>query len=136
MGTRRLSLQRIDRGNLDRAGSVEIRERGVILSVTGSEALGGQCPDIRSHIISATADGFVIEGAITTQVDSVAGGARCRRSGAMESRTTGRCQDWRLQQMQSPCDSTTGDVDLDVLDIRAHGPAHGLDVRFQEVVPL
>ena len=102
MGTHRLSLQRIDRGNLDRAGSVEIRERGAILSVTGSEALGGQRPDIRSHIISATADGFEFEGAITTQVDSVAGGARSTRSGAMESRTTGRYQDRRLQQMQAP----------------------------------
>ncbi len=59
VGTHRLSLQRIDRGNLDRAGSVEIRERGVILSVTGSEALDGQRLDIRSHIILATADGFV-----------------------------------------------------------------------------
>lgn len=117
VGTHRLSLQWIDWGDLDRAGSVEIRERGGILTVNGSETLGAQRLDIHGHITSATADGFVFEGAITMQVDSVAGGAPCTRSGTMDFRATGRRQYWRLQQMQSPCGSITDYVDIYFLGI-------------------
>ena len=117
VGTHRLSLQWIDWGDLDRAGSVEIGTRGDILVVDGSETLGEQRLDTHGRITSATADGFGFEGAITMQVDSVAGGAPCTRNGAMEFRATGRRQYWRLQQMQSPCGSTTDYVDIYFLGI-------------------
>lgn len=117
VGTHTLSLQWIDWGDLDKAGSVEISERGGILVVNGSETLGRQRLDIHGHIVSASADGFVFEGAITMQVDSVAGGAPCTRSGTMHFRTTGTRKYWRLQEMQSPCGSTTDYVDIYFLGI-------------------
>lgn len=92
VGTHRLSLQWIDWGDLDRAGPVEIGERGDILVVEGSETLGEQRLDTHGHITSATTDGFGFEGAITMQLGSVAGAAPCTRCGTIHFRARARRQ--------------------------------------------
>lgn len=117
VGTHKLSLQWIDWGDLDQAGSVVIKDRGDVLTVNGSETKGAQRLDIHGQITAASQDGFVFDGTITMQVDSVAEGSPCTRSGTMHFKTSGKRKYWRLQEMQSPCDVTTDYVDIYFLGI-------------------
>lgn len=55
---------------------------------------------------------FKFNGKITTSVSYIKGGEACVREGEMTFRITGSRKYWRLQEMRSPCDTSTDYVDI------------------------
>ena len=116
VGEHRLTLQWLGWDDLTRAGNVLIEDRGDSLSVTGEqsgrEGNLGDYLKIEGKIVSASKDGFVFNGDITTRVNHIADGVECKRSGTFTFKTKGTRKYWRMQEMDNPCDPATDYVDI------------------------
>ena len=116
VGDHLLTLQWLGWGDLSGAGKLVIEDAGDRLPMRGEQhGTGENAGDyvrIEGRIVSATRDGFVFEGEILTRVHHIAGGVECRRAGTFNFKATGKRKYWRLQEMQSPCDSAADYVDV------------------------
>lgn len=116
VGEHKLTLQWLGWSDLEHAGKIVIEDRGDTLSVSGEQA--GQGDSLGDHlkidgrIVSASKDGFVFVGDITTRVSYVADGAECKRSGTFTFKTKGGRKYWRMQEMDNPCEAVTDYVDI------------------------
>jgi hypothetical protein len=116
VGDHALTLQWLGWGDLSQAGKLVVEDRGKTLSAEG-EQIGrgeneGDYLKMSGKIVSANKDGFVFEGDILIRVHHNADGNECRRSGTFAFKTKGSRKYWRLQEMDSPCDTVTDYVDV------------------------
>lgn len=116
VGDHMLTLQWLGWGDLSGAGKLVVTDAGDSLAARGEQRGTGENADdyvrVDGRIVSATRDGFVFEGEILTRVHHIAGGVECKRAGTFSFKATGKRKYWRLQEMQSPCDSATDYVDV------------------------
>ena len=116
VGDHALTLQWLGWGDLSRAGKVVVEDRGDTLSLSGEQNGEGENAGdylrLSGKIISASRDGFVFVGDITTHVNHIADGAACKRSGTFTFKTKGARKYWRMQEMTNPCDPVTDYVDV------------------------
>ena len=116
VGEHRLTLQWLGWNDLGRSGNLVIEDRGRILSVAGEQSGQGEnlgdYLKISGNIVSATKDGFVFTGDITTRVGHIADGVACKRSGTFTFKTKGTRKYWRMQEMDNPCEPVTDYVDV------------------------
>lgn len=116
VGDHALTLQWLGWGDLDSAGKLVVEDRGDTLSMTGEQNGEGENTGdylrLTGKIVSASRDGFVFVGDITTRVNHIAGGAECKRSGTFTFTTKGARKYWRMQEMTNPCDPVTDYVDV------------------------
>lgn len=116
VGDHALTLQWLGWGDLSRAGKVVIEDRGDTLSLAGEQngedENAGDYVRLSGKIVSASRDGFVFVGDITTRVNHIADGAECKRSGTFTFKTRGARKYWRMQEMTNPCDPVTDYVDV------------------------
>ncbi len=116
VGKHLLTVQWLSWGGLRDAGKLVVKDLGTVLSAEG-EQLGrgenaGDYLKISGNILSASKDGFVFEGDILIRVHHNANGEECKRSGTFTFKTKGGRKYWRLQEMDSPCDTATDYVDV------------------------
>jgi ribosomal protein L27 len=116
VGEHALTVQWIGWGDLSQAGKLVVKDRGKTLWVEG-EQIGrgeneGDYLKMSGKIVSASKDGFVFEGDILIRVHHNANGEECKRSGTFTFKTKGTRKYWRLQEMDSPCDTVTDYVDV------------------------
>lgn len=113
LGRHRLSLQWI---SWDYFGAATVTRRGGMLYLKGRQdgrgASRGDYLIVDGAITSIGAKEFTFDGRIVTRVSHIAGGEPCVREGEMTFRITGNRRYWRLQEMQSPCDTATDYVDV------------------------
>jgi hypothetical protein len=116
VGEHRLTLQWLGWSDLSKAGNVTIKDGRKTLSVEGEQiGVGENAGDylrISGKIVAASKNGFVFEGDIVTRVHHNANGEECKRSGRFNFATKSGRKYWRLQEMDSPCDSVTDYVDI------------------------
>ncbi len=116
VGDHVLTLQWLGWGDLSRAGKVVIEDRGDALSLNGEQNGEGENAGdylrLSGKIVSASRDGFVFVGDITTRVNHIADGAECKRSGTFSFKAKGARKYWRMQEMTNPCDPVTDYVDV------------------------
>lgn len=116
VGDHALTLQWLGWGDLSGAGKVMIEDRGDTLSLTGEQnGKGENAGDylrLSGKIVSASKDGFIFVGDITTRVNHIADGAECKRSGTFTFKAKGARKYWRMQEMTNPCDPVTDYVDV------------------------
>ncbi len=116
VGDHALTLQWLGWGDLSRAGRLVIEDRGQTLSLSGEQ--NGEGENARDYlrlsgkIVSASRDGFVFVGDITTRVNHIADGVECKRSGTFTFKTKGGRKYWRMQEMTNPCDPVADYVDV------------------------
>jgi hypothetical protein len=116
VGEHMLTVQWLSWGGLRDAGKLVVNDLGTALAAEG-EQLGrgenaGDYLKMSGKIVSASKDGFVFEGDILIRVHHNANGEECKRSGAFTFKTKGARKYWRLQEMDSPCDTATDYVDV------------------------
>ncbi len=116
VGDHVLTIQWLGWGDLSRAGKVVIEDRGDTLSLSGEQNGEGENAGdylrLSGKIVSASRDGFVFIGDITTKVNHIADGAECKRSGTFTFKSKGARKYWRMQEMTNPCDPVTDYVDV------------------------
>lgn len=120
VGDHALTLQWLGWGDLNRAGKVVIEDRGHSLSLAGEQngeqngegENAGDYVRLSGKIVSASRDGFVFVGDITTRVNHIADGTECKRSGTFTIKAKGARKYWRMQEMTNPCDPVTDYVDV------------------------
>jgi hypothetical protein len=116
VGDHALTLQWLGRSDLSNAGKLVIKHRGKTLSAEG-EQMGrgeneGDYLKMSGKIVSASKDGFVFKGDILIRTHHNANGEECKRSGTFTFKTKGASEYWRLQEMDSPCDTVTDYADV------------------------
>lgn len=116
VGEHALTLQWLGWGDLSSAGKVVVDDQGDTLSLSGEHNGEGENVGdylrLSGKIVSASKDGFVFVGDITTKVNHIADGAECKRSGSFTFKTKGARKYWRMQEMTNPCDPVTDYVDV------------------------
>jgi hypothetical protein len=111
LGRHRLSLQWI---SWDYFGAATVTERGGVLYLKGNQRQrgGSDYLTIDGVITSIDAKEFSFSGKIVTRISHINGGAPCVRDGDFTFKITGKRKYWRLQEMDSPCDTATDYVDI------------------------
>lgn len=116
VGDHALTLQWLGWGDLNRAGKVVVEDRGDTLSLSGEQKGEGENAGdyvrLSGKVVSASRDGFVFVGDITTRVGHIADGVECKRSGTFTFKAKGARKYWRMQEMTNPCDPVTDYVDV------------------------
>ena len=116
VGNHALTLQWLGWGDLSRAGKVMVEDRGDTLLLSGEQSGEGENAGdyvrLSGKIVSASSDGFVFVGDITTRVSHIADGVECKRSGTFTFKAKGARKYWRMQEMTNPCDPVTDYVDI------------------------
>jgi hypothetical protein len=116
VGEHMLTVQWLSWSGLRDAGNLVVRDLSTVLSAEG-EQLGrgeyaGDYLKMSGKIVSASKDGFVFEGDILLRVHHNANGEECKRSGTFTFKTKSGRKYWRMQEMDSPCDTATDYVDV------------------------
>jgi hypothetical protein len=113
LGRHRLSLQWV---SWDHFGVATVRNNRGRYTVAGSQKgrgmSKGNSVTIDGVITSIDAKEFAFRGKIVTVVTHINGGKPCERDGEFTFKITGKRRYWRLQQMDSPCDTATDYVDI------------------------
>lgn len=112
IGKHKLSLQWIGWDKWSDFGNARVVDRDGTLFIKGRQAKDENFLEIDGRIVSIEQKEFVFQGRIITQIDHINGGKSCERNGTMTFKITGTRKYWRLQEMQSPCDTTTDYVDI------------------------
>ncbi len=116
VGEHLLTVQWLSWSGLRDAGKLVVKDRGSVLSAEGEQLGSGEYAGdylkMSGNIVSASKDGFVFEGDILLRVHHNANGEECKRSGTFTFKTKGGRKYWRLQEMDSPCDTATDYVDV------------------------
>ena len=113
LGRHKLSLQWV---SWDYFGVATVTNRRGVYSVKGEQKgrgmSKGNSVTIDGVITSIDAKEFAFRGKIVTLVTHINGGKPCERDGEFTFKITGKRRYWRLQQMDSPCDTATDYVDI------------------------
>jgi hypothetical protein len=109
LGRHMLSLQWV---SWDRFGTATVAERDGVLTLQGSQRVGGDYLEIDGMITRVDAKEFAFRGKIVTRVSYINGGEPCTREGEFTFAIKGARKYWRLQQMDNPCDEATDYVDV------------------------
>lgn len=111
LGRHKLSLQWI---SWDYFGTATVTERGGVLYLKGSQRQRGGADylTVDGRITSIDAKEFSFSGKIITRISHINGGEPCVRDGDFTFKITGKRKYWRLQEMDSPCDTATDYVDI------------------------
>ena len=113
LGRHKLSLQWVS-WNYFGVATVTNR-RGVYMlkgEQRGRGRTAGNYVTIDGRVTTVASDYFRFTGKIVTRVDHINGGEPCIRDGDFTFKITGKRRYWRLQEMQSPCDTATDYVDV------------------------
>jgi len=111
LGRHRLSLQWI---SWDYFGTATVTQKNGILYLKGRQSSRDKKDflTIDGIITSVGAKEFKFDGKIVMKISHINGGEPCPREGEMTFKITGKRKYWRLQEMNSPCDTTTDYVDI------------------------
>jgi hypothetical protein len=113
IGRHKLSLQWV---SWDYFGLATVSNQRGAYSIKGEQRGRGQNRSdfvmVDGTITSIDAKEFGFRGKIVTQVSHINGGKPCVRDGEFTFKITGKRRYWRLQQMDSPCDTATDYVDI------------------------
>ena len=113
LGRHRFSLQWV---SWDYFGVATVRKNRGMYTIAGEQRgrgmSKGNSVTIDGVITSIDAKEFSFHGKIVTVVTHINGGQPCERDGEFTFKITGKRRYWRLQQMDSPCDTATDYVDI------------------------
>ena len=112
LGRHKLSLQWV---SWDFFGVATVTNTRGVYSVKGEQKGRGKSTDflrIDGAVTSIDEKEFTFVGKIVTQVSHINAGKPCTRDGEFTFKITGKRRYWRLQQMDSPCDTATDYVDI------------------------
>lgn len=113
LGRHKLSLQWV---SWDYFGLATVTNRRGLYSIKGEQQgrgpMQGSYLTLDGAITSIDAKEFGFRGKIVTLVSHINGGEPCVRDGEFTFKITGTRRYWRLQQMDSPCDTATDYVDI------------------------
>ena len=113
LGRHKLSLQWVSWNHF---GVATVTNRRGLYSITGEQTGRGPSKSdfvkLDGEITSIDEKEFGYRGKIITQVSHINGGKPCVRDGEFTFKITGKRRYWRLQQMDSPCDTATDYVDI------------------------
>ena len=113
LGRHKLSLQWV---SWDYFGVATVTNRRGVYSIKGEQKgrgmSKGNSVTVDGVITSIDAKEFAFRGKIVTLVTHINGGKPCERDGEFTFKITGKRRYWRLQQMDSPCDTATDYVDI------------------------
>ena len=113
LGRHKLSLQWV---SWNYFGIATVTNRRGLYSIKGEQRGRGQNNSdfvkLDGTITSIDEKEFGYRGKIVTQVSHINGGKPCIRDGEFTFKITGKRRYWRLQQMDSPCDTATDYVDI------------------------
>jgi len=113
LGRHKLSLQWV---SWDYFGLATVTNSRGVYSLKGEQKGRGHNKSdfvtLDGAITSIDAKEFGFSGKIVTQVSHINGGKPCVRDGEFTFKITGKRRYWRLQQMESPCDTATDYVDI------------------------
>lgn len=113
LGRHKLSLQWV---SWDYFGVATVTNRRGLYSIKGEQrgrgTMKGNYVTIDGDITSIDAKEFGFRGKIVTLISHINEGRPCVRDGEFTFRITGKRRYWRLQQMDSPCDTATDYVDI------------------------
>jgi hypothetical protein len=112
VGKHKLNLQWIGYDNWAEFGNLKVTDRQGMMFIRGNQSKGEDYLQIDGKIVSIEDKQFTFQGKIVTQVSHINKGEACERDGEMVFKITENRKYWRLQQMQSPCDTTTDYVDI------------------------
>jgi hypothetical protein len=112
VGKHKLNLQWIGSDNWVEFGNLKVTDRQGMMLMSGNQAKGEDYLQINGKIIKIDDKQFTFKGKIVTQVSHMNKGEACERDGEMIFKITENRKYWRLQQMQSPCDTATDYVDI------------------------
>jgi hypothetical protein len=112
VGKHKLNLQWIGSENWSEFGNLKVTDREGMMFIRGSQTKGDDYLQIDGKILSIQEKQFTFQGKIVTRVSHINKGQACERDGEMVFKITENRKYWRLQQMQSPCDTTTDYVDI------------------------
>lgn len=96
----------------DKFGTAEISRDATGLVIKGEQVLDGNSVSLFGRIKVIDENAFLFTGEIVTIVYHVNKGKACTRHGTYEFRATDKRKYWRLQQMDSPCDSVVDYIDI------------------------
>lgn len=112
-GRHKLSLQWV---SWDYFGVATVRNNHGMYTIAGEQRgrgiSKGNSVTIDGVITSIDAKEFAFRGKIVTLVTHINSGKPCVRDGEFTFKITGKRRYWRLQQMDSPCDTATDYVDI------------------------
>lgn len=111
-GKHKLNLQWIGWDNWAEFGNLKVTDRQGMMVMRGNQTKGEDYLQIDGKIVSIEDKQFTFQGKIVTQVSHINKGEACERNGEMIFKITENRKYWRLQQMQSPCDTATDYVDI------------------------
>lgn len=109
LGPHGLRLQWISE---DPTGRVVIKDRDGLLILEGEQARGGNTLRMHGVVVEVNDGAFVFQGTVVTEVNHVAGGKPCVRTGDfLFLRREGR-PFWRMQDIDNPCADVVDYVDI------------------------
>jgi hypothetical protein len=111
LGVHRLSLQWI---SWDYFGKAVVTEKNGTLYLKGEQRQrrGSDYLRIDGVITEVSAKEFKFDGVVDLRVSHINSNKPCKREGELTFAIKGGRRYWRLQEMDSPCDTTTDYVDL------------------------
>jgi hypothetical protein len=112
LGKHKLNLQWIGSENWSEFGNLQVTDRQGMMFIRGRQTKGDDYLEIDGKILSVQEKQFTFQGKIVTRVSHINKGQACDREGEMVFKITENRKYWRLQQMKSPCDTTTDYVDI------------------------
>lgn len=112
LGKHKFNLQWIGWDKWSEFGDLKVVNRDGTLLIKGKQVKGEDSLEIEGEVLSVDAKEFKFQGRVVTQVSHKNNGEPCPREGTMTFKITGMRKYWRLQEMQSPCDTTTDYVDI------------------------
>ncbi len=112
LGKHKFALQWISWDRWAEFGDLHAIDRQGTIFIKGRQAKGDDYIEIDGRVLNIKAYEFTFQGRIVTRVSHKHQGQPCERNGTMLFKITGTRKYWRLQEMQSPCDTTTDYVDI------------------------
>ena len=112
VGKHKLNLQWIGSDNWEEFGNLKVTNLQGTMFVRGTQTKEDDYLQIDGKIVNIEDKQFTFQGKIITRVSHINKGQSCKRDGEMIFKITENRKYWRLQQMQSPCDTATDYVDI------------------------
>ena len=111
LGTHRFSLQWI---SWDYFGRAVVSEKEGTLYIKGEQKQhrGNDYLRMDGHITEVSAKEFKFTGIVELRVSHINGNKPCKREGELTFAIKGNRRYWRMQEMDSPCDTATDYVDI------------------------
>lgn len=113
LGKHKLSLQWV---SWDYFGTATVTNKNGVYTIKGEQKGRGESTGdfvrVDGTITQIDAKQFTFEGTVITQVSHNNNGKPCERKGELNFRITGKRKYWRMQQIDSPCETIADYVDI------------------------